>query len=68
MTELVEIQSEFRTSIEVEKYHVVHCIDILSDVADGKDVSYRADEAQALVRTMGRYLAQLIDINEQDTP
>jgi len=68
MAELSEIKSEFRTSIEVERCHIVQWTDMISDVADGKDMSYRADEAKAMVQTLGKYLAKLVDINEQDTP
>jgi hypothetical protein len=60
--------SEFRTSIEVEKPDLLLWHDLLTDIAEGQDVSYRVDEAKAALSGMSRYLGQLVNVNEQDTP
>jgi hypothetical protein len=61
-------QSEFRTGIEVEKVDLLQWHDLITDIATGQDLSYRVDEAQAVLRGMSRYLGQLVNVDEQDTP
>ncbi len=43
----------------------LHILDIMRDVAAGRDVSYRADEAQAVVETMEPAAERWIS-NDQD--
>lgn len=68
MTELGEIQSEFRTSVEVELPHLVRWHDLISEMAEGGDISYRVDDAKAALSGLSKYIGKLVDVNEQDTP
>lgn len=44
--------SRLSDEIPVLPVNYLHILDIMRDVAAGRDVTYRADEAQALVREL----------------
>lgn len=49
------------SKVEFLRYH-----DLIKDIAEGQDTTYRADEAKATLGRMSVYLTQVFNVNEQE--
>jgi hypothetical protein len=62
------VSPEVTGDVPLPKIEFLRCYDLITDIAEGQDLSYRVDEAKAVLEGMARYLSQVIDVTEQDVP
>jgi hypothetical protein len=52
-------EAQCRPTVPVDNAHLILWYDLLSEMAEGGDISYRVDEAKAALVGLGKYLEQL---------